>query len=187
MCPMVDVLARNPASCAVCCLCELTGAAGTATACVPSNMRSLSSIRSTDGGGHVLGMLRHKAAAVLGLFPIAVVLTGCTGSGGSRGADVAIGGPGLCNAAGEHGEVVGEQDTTVGEVRMWQGYGGVGTIAPRAIRHFAPGSPPGTPAAWCWVSHRGEYAVYLVGPETVILVGTFNGNLPSPSGTPIWD
>jgi hypothetical protein len=140
-----------------------------------------------DGGDHVPDVLKHKAGVLLGLLPMAVVLAGCTGSGESQGTDVAIGGPGPCNAAGVHGDVVGEQDTTVGQVRMWQGYGGVATKAPRAIRHFAAGSPPGTAAAWCWVSHQDGYAVYLVGPETVKLVGTFSGNLPSPSGTPIWD
>jgi hypothetical protein len=85
--------------------------------------------------------------------------------------------------------VVSEQDTTVGAVRHWQGYGGLANHPIGWIRHFSAGEPPNKAAAWCWVRTAAQqYSVYLGGPAgTVRLVGTFDGVEPLPSGTPTWD
>ena len=95
---------------------------------------------------------------------------------------------GLCTAASSHGEVAYEKNTTVGTVRQWTGYGGLASVAPKAIRHFSPTAPTSAEAAWCWVSISDGYAVYLAGPAgTTKLIGTFHGSVPSPGGVPVWD
>ena len=136
--------------------------------------------------------MAHRAVTpALGLALAVSALAGCTYSDLPTRSDPPPPGAGsvLCWPAAKFGRVVAEQDTTVGDVRHWQGYGGIANHPIGWIRHFNTASDPSQAAAWCWVKTGPQrYSVYLGGPAgTVRLVGTFDGITATPSGTPTWD